>query len=66
MWYTLTRNGELFGIAVEPPYGLVSQDISIHEMDEAFPDLNARIWDPVNDCFVDSANVTTKYELTHR
>lgn len=46
MYYVITKNeNTLVGITYDNPYVMGLNDVSIHEMDGAIPDLNIHKWD---------------------
>lgn len=66
MYYVLTRNGSLFAVCLDSPYGYTLPDLNVHEMDGPIPDLNSYVWDADNDQFVLSTGVLTKLQFMNR
>lgn len=65
-YYVLEKDGELQGIMLTSPYGLIPQDWSVSMFESAFPDLNTHDWHSDTGTFVRKTTTMTKLSFLNR
>jgi hypothetical protein len=66
MYHVITRNGVLIGVTTENAYVFNLPNVSIHEFEEAIPDLNTTVWDEETESLISSDLMITKLKFLNR
>lgn len=63
----ITKNGQLFAVVSGNPYDLtLTSEYSIHEMEDAYPDLNVVSWDDATGSWIENPSKLTKLKFLNR